>query len=421
MRWRINRWWNAAPPLGRTVASVCLMLAAVALLLRALGASWVNVAFAVVPSAAAFVWLAIEPRVHGLTRPKPKLTLGVEGSTADGRSVAHGFPPWPLAVQRIVDNEAAEALDSLRVDATTLPTIAIGLASRPTPEDHQRAKEEFVSEVTAYRQRLSEWLDGYIRAACARWETFEVVLTVTNAPGKAHAQAVEVVLELPDTLTQAAPATTIEAPPERPWYVPPKPRRLFDVPVAGGSSFPRSTLRRSPALNLDALIPGRRRKGWEEAAGGRSLTAPKLDVQPGRTVELAEPLLLRARGPGVHEIHWTAYSPSLAYPVSGSFSLVVPENDPQRPPFGRLEGVLRYPDVPVALAGSDGQEGSRELRDSDPPLAPPRMKGDAAEEDVRTKLRGARARREWETLGLDPELDGPSSRRVRIGESSPHA
>lgn len=172
-------------PLAQTGVGAFLLLGVFAIALRVLGASWINVAFAVVPLAVAGLLVAAEPRLHWLTRPKPKLTLAVRG--ADDRNlVQRGLPPWPLQIDRIVENEASEALATIR-DRNALPswllTGGIGLTSRPTPEDHERAKEEFRSKVELYKEDLREWLATYSEAALARWLTFEVPLELSNAIG----------------------------------------------------------------------------------------------------------------------------------------------------------------------------------------------------------------------------------------------
>jgi hypothetical protein len=181
-----------------------------------------------------------------------------------------------------------------------------------------------------------------------------------------------------------------------------------------------------PDFDLDTVIPDlRSRHGWDESSDSRRLTAPRVELQPGRTVEIGEPLGLRAKGPGAHEIQWSVYSQSLGHPVRGSFKLVVPEGDPTRPPFGRVAGILRFPDVEVAREDTDADEAAdeggepvgsatRPIRSSDPPLAPPASDVKDGEADVLATLREASRRWEWEALGLDPALDGPSSNRVEV-------
>ncbi|HWM53978.1 MAG TPA: hypothetical protein VNO20_01115 [Solirubrobacterales bacterium] len=430
MRQWIFKLWSTMTPLGRVGAGACLLLAVLALALKALGASWVNVAYAVVPLAVACVLVAMEPRLHGLTRPKPKLTLTVEGAK-DGRLVNDGLPPWPFQIQRIVDNETAEALDTVR-DRETLPswlTTGVGLMSRPTPEDHQRAKEEFNSEVETYKEELREWLDGYSEATLAEWETFEVSLALTNAVGAAHGEAVEVVLELPESVSLGSADRRVDVPPARPTYRPPQPRALTPSHI-GPWRGPYSTIASGGRdFDLDDLVPFRRsQQTWDLSANSRHLTAPRVEVLPGWTIEIAEALWLRARGPGVHEVQWTVYSQSLDHPIQGSFELVLPEGDPQRPPFGRMAGILRFPDTLIAPEedadetededGEPSERAVRPIRDSDPPLTPPTA--DVGEgSDVAAKLQAASHRWQWEALGLDPALDGPSSDRVQVGEASP--
>jgi hypothetical protein len=421
MRRSIITFWNVVPPLIRAAAGASLLLSFLALVLKLLGASWQNVAFAVIPLAGALIFMAIEPRLQGLTRAKPKLTLAI-GGAEDGRLLAVGLAPWPLDVERIVENEAAEALSTVRDGGLPIPALAIGLFSRPTPEDHQQAKEQFSSEVATYKEELREWLGKYSQAALAHWGTFEVALMLTNAPRASYAEDVEVVLELPDSVTSEAPCSAVGAPPERPTYVPPQPQRLDPfgrMRETGFAALPPVLWRR----NLEDLIStvAHSSRAWDVSTNGCRLVAPKAHVQPGRTIEIGEPLSLRAHGPGEHEIHWTLYSRSLDEPVSGSIVLVVPEGDPQRPPFGRMAGILRYPDAPIIIDDDDAQgRGAngeplpvRQIRASDPPLHPP--SATSGEEDgVLATLQAAAQCWEWEALGLDPALDGPSSDRVSV-------
>ena len=432
MRHSVYKRWKAMPPLVRAGAGACLLLGFLALALKVVGASWVNVAFAVVPLVVAFLLVSVEPRLHWLTRPKPKLTLAVKGAENE-RLTSDGLPPWPLQIQRIVDNETAEALDTVR-DREMLPSwlaTGVGLMSRPTPEDHQRAKEEFNSEVETYKEELREWLDEYSQAVLAEWETFEVSLALTNAVGAAHAEAVEVVLELPESVSPGSADRRVDAPPTRPTYRPPQPRPFAASHIGPWrGSYPRISLG-GRDFDLDDLVPLRRsQQAWDLSADSRRLTAPGVEVQPGRTIEIAESLWLRARGPGVHEVQWTVYSQSLDHPIHGSLELVVPEGDPQRPPFGRVEGILRFPDVPIVREhdgdetgdedGESSERAVRSIRDSDPPLAPPNE--DVGEDsDVAATLRVASHRWRWEALGLDPALDGPSSGRVEVRQASLHS
>ena len=323
-------------------------------------------------------------------------------------------------------------MDTVR-DSRPLPswlTRGTGLTASPTPEDHERAKEEFKSEVETYEENLRAWLSEYSRESLARWETFRVSLALTNATGAAHAEAVEVVLELPESVDRESADLQVEAPPVRPAYRPPQPRSLLPSAMAGwrGPS-PMVSLR--PDFDLDAVIPDlRSRHGWDESSDSRRLTAPRVELQPGRTVEIGEPLGLRAKGPGVHDIQWSVYSQSLGHPVRGSFKLVVPEVDPTRPPFGRVAGILRFPDAEVEREDTDADEAAdeggepvgsatRPIRSSDPPLAPPASDVKDGEADVLATLREASRRWEWEALGLDPALDGPSSNRVEVRREDP--
>jgi hypothetical protein len=335
-------------------------------------------------------------------------------------------------VDRILANETAEAMDTVR-DSRPLPswlTRGTGLTASPTPEDHERAKEKFESEVETYEENLRAWLSEYSSASLRRWETFRMSLALSNATGAAHAEAVEVVLELPENVDGESADLQVEAPPVRPTYRPPQPRSLLPSAMAGWRG-PSPVVSLRPEFDLDAVIPGlRSQHGWDESSDSRRLTAPRVELQPGRTVEIGEPLWLRAKGPGVHEIQWSVYSQSLGHPVRGSFKLVVPEGDPTRPPFGRIAGILRFPDAEIEREDIDADEAAEEggepvgsatrpIRSSDPPLAPPASDVKDGEADVLATLRETSRHWEWEALGLDPALDGPSSNRVEVRREDP--
>jgi len=430
---KVRQWayqkWTQMSPLVRTGLAACLLLGSMALLLRALGASWVNIAFAVGPLTIGVLLVAAEPRLHWLTRPKPKLVLAVRNAE-EGRLTSHGLPPWPLAIQRIVENEVAEALATIR-DREALPSwlsnTGMGLMSRPTPEDHERAKENFKSEVQEYEGHLRMWLSEYSEAATARWETFAVSLNLSNSTGAVHADAVEVVLDLPEGVRRASAESQIDGPPIRPTYRPPQPRSLMPSHISAWDHSPTVITPLDRGLDIKSIAGLRSpRPEWDESDDGQRLTASRVDLQPGRTVEVAEPLFLRARGHGVHEVNWTIYSQSLDRPLQGTFELVVPRGDSERPPFGRVEGILRFPDIPIVVDDDEADDDEstdiavHPVRVSDPPLNPP-CSDDDESDDIATALRAASQRWQWEALGLDPTLDGPASNRVEVRKARPSA
>lgn len=134
------------------------------------------------------------------------------------------------------------------------------------------------------------------------------------------------------------------------------------------------------------------RRRLEAAVGG---------VHCGRSVDVGEPLLLLADYAGQHEIHWTGYTKSARRAAEGTITLIVPPSQPDRPPFGRLHGIVSYPDVPIV--DHDG-EVVHPPRVVDPPLQPPIAE---ASSDVLHALGQMGAMREWNALGLDPATNGP--------------
>jgi hypothetical protein len=142
---------------------------------------------------------------------------------------------------------------------------------------------------------------------------------------------------------------------------------------------------------------------------GRRLEANVGDVHPDRCVTVDESLLLRASGIGRHTVKWTAYSKSARKAASGTLVLEVPP-DPQRPAFGRLQGIMSYPDVPLVEGKG---EIVKQVRESDPPARPD---AGSASSGGLEHLREARAFLEWRTLGLDPADDGPDRSTVSRAE-----
>lgn len=98
-------------------------------------------------------------------------------------------------------------------------------------------------------------------------------------------------------------------------------------------------------------------------------------------------------GPGTHKLRWSIFTKSDTDGVSGTLALIVPV-DPDRPPFRRLEGILRYPDVDII---DEAGTVVHERRGSDPPLSPPHQ---AETSGIPERLRSRFVLNAWDALGL---------------------
>jgi hypothetical protein len=275
---------------------------------------------------------------------------------------------------------------------------------RPSEADHQRAQEKFKEEVAGFADELRDWLTKYADAARAYADTFDVTIMLLNAASGAHAEAVTVVLDLPETVAVAENRPDLPPPPDRPVYQPPRGRPIY--PIGPVSHFPTVDLAR--AIVKPAQISWRD-PTWKVSEDGRRLEASAGDIHPDRRVSVGEPLFFRPSGPGRHAIRWTTYTKSARKAASGTITLEVPP-DPLRPAFGRLHGITSYPDVP--FVDEDG-EVVKHVRVSDPPARPePKGEGDG----VFGALREANTFWEWRALGLDPADDGPERSEVRKAE-----
>jgi hypothetical protein len=162
-------------------------------------------------------------------------------------------------------------------------------------------------------------------------------MAVHNKRSGAHAEAVTLVLELPNSVTLADDWPTVGLPPERPSYQPPRPRRaawMHDGPGIGLSpSFitsPASIASRQG--DLFALTRGLLGQpgdafddsDWKATNAGRTLEISIGDVHGDRSVPVREPLLVSVDGAGQHELRWVLYSKSGSRPAYGTIVRAVP-------------------------------------------------------------------------------------------------
>jgi hypothetical protein len=352
----------------------------------------------------------LNPTVQELGRRQPKLSVLAEQANDDDVVTVSALRPWPVDIDRVVANEVAAARHTLTTRSNAMNTMVRlhdPFAVLPSDKDRHEARGAFEQELTDYEVNLRSWLTEYATAASVCSQTVALTLRLTNDRRGAHADAVTVVLDLPPTITTAEDRPSMALPPKRPCYEPPRPRSLR----ADQSGWSRTPLITSVRRADVPPIAFRRDAGWKITDDQRHLEATVGEAHSGRSVKLVEPPLLLVDGAGRHDIAWTAYTKSARRAAHGTLTLLVPASM-ERPAFGRLHGVTKYPDVPII---DDGGEIIHSIRATDPPLRP------AAVEDVDGVVKGlreARALWEWNALGLDPSTDGPD-RSVVVGEAEP--
>lgn len=280
----------------------------------------------------------LSPTVQELGRRKPKLTVRAAEANRRGVVAATALRPWPNDAERIVSNELADARQTLEARPGILDTsaaLANPFAVQPSAAKHERAKKAFQEQLTGYEIDLRTWRADYQQASRVRADTFQLTLRLESAESGAHADAVTVVVDLPDGAEVVDELPEVAPPPDRPTYQPPRPRGLVEVGSLGdyGSLiFARSPMGVSPPVFF------RRPETWTVVDDGRRVEAAIGDVQAGRSLALGEALLIRVARSGRHEVGWTVFSKSLRRPTTGRLVLDLPA-DPDRPAFGRLQGI----------------------------------------------------------------------------------
>jgi hypothetical protein len=361
-----------------------------------------------------FTLALLSPTVQELGRRQPKLQIRIEGK--DEMPARAGDRPWPVDVDRIMANEVTDARQTAERHHPVLSNymrLATPFAIHPTEADHQQAKEDFEEDVRRFKDQLRVWLTDYRTAAGAYANTFDVIVRLQNALSGAHAEAVTVILEPSEGLAVADTHPSLALPPDRPNYEPPRPKKpAYDLlhPTSIAPAI-RNVAQRAVKLTPRTFS----KPAWKITEDGRRLEASPGEVHPGRCVDVGDPILLRANGPGRHCIRWTIYSKSARKEVSGAVMLEIPPDPDHRPAFGRLNGITSYPDVPLV----DGEgEIAKPVRATDPPPRPVPTDGD---EDPLESLRHTRELLEWRLLGLDPADDGPEESLEGLAEPSPLA
>jgi len=347
------------------------------------------------------------------------LRVEIEEADAHAVVVAPALPPWPIDVERIITNELAAArglAEATRKLSTSLASMTISgpFTGPPSSRDLDGATARFEEDLDGYAGDLRDWLEDYSSAAHDRARTFKFTVAVSNSNRGAYAEAVRLAFELPEGVSVAEEdylAVVLDAPPERPQYVQPRPQQMFPGEVSYGmSSWPRGFDLRIPAgISLDARAV--KRVGtpiWETSSDGRTLEILLADLHSNQTARIDEPLLLIAEHPGRYEVTWTIRSKSSRSEAHGHCALDLPHGG-DRPAFGRLHGIMRYPDVAIDRASDDDSSESTEplaARTSDPQLDAPQVPKDS---DLLEYLPDMTALMDWQALGLDPATDGEST------------
>lgn len=395
----------------------------------------------VVGATAVFLAVAnnlLGPTLQALAKPRPRLSVEVVGATDanDLRVVVSALRPWPIAIDRIVRNEVDEARATASESSSTIQmlTTAMYSVTRPSEREIAESKTKHAVTVDAFEAELREWLREYAAAARLHSELYELEVGVSNAPNGAHAEAIELVLDLPESVTILDERPSMPRPPKRPMYSPPV-RAQWAEDALHRAQMP---IVRSVVDFLDNATPfmPKRDSCWQPIEGGRKQLWKVADVQPSRTVRAPDMLLVRAAGAGEHVITWHAYTKSDQEQAAGTITIIVPEDDANRPAFGRLHGITAYPDVP--LVDDRDEEDSDEddvfaddivldrVRNADPPVTPPGRRDERSRvlersddsSDVLAALDSASRYWEWQALGLDPAHDGVDT-TIRVSRAKP--
>lgn len=412
MRFRIRKMMSTVRALAIPLLAVVVILALLAEVLNRLGLANDKITLSVATAAAGVLIGMILTRTNDLVRRAPKLAVAADHSDVRGVVTQTVLAPWPVDPDRIVANETHDAEQTTKHGNSIIDTVfratafSIGGMTQPTRKDHATAREKFAEQIAQHETNVREWLEEYEAASAARHETFEITLTLLNQNGAAHADAVTVTIALPDGAELVDPPDELRMPPETPRYSPPRPRSVTAGLFPGAN---RDRIRMPELAVFDRRVVPRDTAAWRDRGGGREWEITVGDLQPGRRVRLGDPLLVRVSGPGDHRLTWAVYSKSLRGPVHGAVTLKVAAADETRPAFGRIDGILRYPDA--VIADDDANEHvlrrtAASPRTEDPPLAP-LADEDAEDGSVLGRVRASHATWSWNALGLDPAGDCP--------------
>ena len=342
------------------------------------------------------VQAAITERVHEVFKRKPDLTLlASAGKNHSAVIEAPTLRPWPVDVDRIVALELESARATEQIGNGILDKfLGLGdpLAIKPSQSEKNRALEAFREEVDKFGVDVRAWLVRYVTAADEGSRTFELRFEVVSGPRGAPAENVALEIELPPGVDLVDEWPTVEPPPKRPRYSPPRPCSISDI-----SRHPIIATPITPVVGPEVLSPLFGRLGqsiWKISTDERRIEASLGNVHHGRTRELGEALLVRTAGTGDYELRWTMFATNSRRHCKGTLTLVVPPT-PARPAFGTMEAIRRFPDVPVV----DG-DVIVPARTDDPPIEPP---GPAAGTGLDDRMAALSASRDWHGLGFGDE------------------
>ncbi len=341
--------------------------------------------------------------VVGGWRRRPRLILDAQGADANG--VIWGpRERWPVAADRVVTNERIRLAEHLDVHEkftkTSLGTFTFG--SMPASDQAcAAARDAFLAKAHEYAESLRRWLTEYDHAAASDETTFRLRFSVRNGENwTSHAEGVRLELALPDSVRRVDRAPSVKLPPAAPDYEPPPRQPVFGSALAGYAghlAYRRiEPLAASPQIKkLLAPLREFQRSAWADRNGGSDVWTEVGDVYVGGSEEINEELILQFTEPTV-TLQWRLLFKDGS--TRGSLTLRRPEPRATVPAFGRIAGLLSYPDV--AITDDDG-EIVHAKRMSEPPLAAPSSRDDPSN-DLLGRLRMITAVNEWEELGLDP-------------------
>jgi hypothetical protein len=351
-------------------------------------------------------------------RRRPRLTLQTRGVDADG-TISGPRERWPVSAERIVANERARLVESIEPHEKLSKTLGAmyGFGSRPASEQaYQEARRAFLAQVDVYCDDLRAWLDEYESASTTEETMFHLRFSVRNGENwTSHAEGVRLELELPAGVRRVDHELSVTAPPEAPSYEPP-PHQPGFATVAGYTGRHLDRLVPVPATvpDLSGLLkPARQRQRlrqvWSERDAGSFVSADVGEVYVGGTEEIDEELVLQVVEREV-TLGWRLFFKDGSR--RGTLTMRRPEPRRPVPAFGRLAGLLRYPDVTIR---NDDGEIVHTKRTSDPPLTAP-TSCDERSHDLSDRLHAIGAFTQWQELGLDPNHDGESA-VVRVDEA----
>lgn len=341
--------------------------------------------------------------VVGGWRRRPRLILDAQDADANG--VIWGpRERWPVAADRIVANERIRLAGHLDAHEKFTKTSvgAFTFGSMPVSDQaYADARDAFLAKADEYGESLRRWLTEYDHATAIDETTFRLRFSVGNGENwTSHAEGVRLEIALPDSVRRVHRAPSVQLPLAAPDYEPPPRQPVFGRALAGYAgqlAYRRvEPLSATPQLKkLRAPLGEIQRSAWADRNGGSDVWAEVGDVYVGGSQEITEELILQLTEPTV-TLQWRLLFKDGS--TRGSLTLRRPEPRATVPAFGRLAGLLSYPDVAIT---DDAGEIVHAKRMSDPPLAAPSSR-DEPSHDVLGRLRMITAVNEWEELGLDP-------------------